>query len=165
MMVHPVTLKAVVTVESGGSVNAIHVNGLADNAQPHPKDATDAAVIAHRYIAAGQSVDLGLMQVNSKNLPGLGLSVEQVLDPCTNLHAGGTILAAFYAREAQRYGDDQRALIAALSDFNAGNEVAGIRNGYVAKYYAILPLSVLPSALRPIPASTNGHASDTEIWQ
>jgi type IV secretion system protein VirB1 len=165
LMVHPITLNAVVNVESGGGVNAIHVNGIADKDQPHARDAADAAVIAHRHIDAGRSVDLGLMQVNSKNLPGLGLSVEQVLEPCTNLHAGGAILAAFYTREAQRYGQGQRALMAALSDFNTGNDVAGIKSGYVAKYFTVPSLAVLSSVPRIVPVATSPHASDTEIWE
>ncbi len=162
LMVHPATLDAVVRVESHGYASAIHVNGINDKDQPRNLDSIGAAAIARRYIAAGRSVDLGLMQVNSRNLAGLNLTVEQVMDPCTNLHAGGTILAAFYSKAAQRYGQGQTALIAALSAFNTGDEWRGIRNGYVSKYYVVPAIAVVVAAA--IPAKVNRHASDTEVW-
>ena len=85
--VAPITLQAVVRVESGGNPLALNVNGI--RVQPPPaRDAREAARVAESYIARGYSVDIGLMQVNSRNLAALGTTVEQVLDPCTNLHAG-----------------------------------------------------------------------------
>ncbi len=84
--VAPATLEAVISVESGGNPLALNVNGLA--AQPPPaRDVPEAAPVAASFIARGYSVDLGLMQVNSRNLVELGLTVHQVLDPCTNNHA------------------------------------------------------------------------------
>ncbi|MGH7690699.1 MAG: hypothetical protein ACREN3_13915, partial [Gemmatimonadaceae bacterium] len=74
-------------------------------------------------------------QVNSANLPALGITVGQVLDPCANLRAGGTILTADYAAAVQRWGEGQGALQHALSAYNAGNFTRGFRNGYVARYY------------------------------
>src|SRR5487761_141797 len=114
----PATLEAVIAVESRGDPLALHVEGL--RRQPHPADAAEAARIAGVYIRAGYRVDLGLMQVNSANLPALGLSVGQVLDPCTNVGAGGTILTADYAAAAQRWGEGQEALRRALVAYNSG---------------------------------------------
>jgi len=90
----PVTLEAVIEVESRGDALAVHVNGQV--AQPHrPADAREAAMLARNYISQGYSVNLGLMQVNNRNLPALGYTVEEVLnDPCTNIRAGGAVLAA-----------------------------------------------------------------------
>ena len=69
--VAPVTLEAVIRVESGGNPWAINVNGL--RAQPAPAaSAAEAARMAESYILRGYSVDLGLMQVNSRNLVALG---------------------------------------------------------------------------------------------
>ncbi len=162
MMVHPVTLNAVVGVESGGRPAAIHVNGLA--VQPHPVDAADAAAIAHRYIAEGKTVDIGLMQVNSRNLADLNLTVEQVLDPCVNLHAGGAILARFYTAAAQRYGKGQLALAVALSGYNTGSDRRGLQNGYVARYYSVPSMEAAQRAAKVALVSTDRHASDTEVW-
>lgn len=164
LMVHPTTLDAVVRVESGNQPAAIHVNGISDKNQPHPLDSTDAATIARRHMAAGRSVDLGLMQVNSRNLTALGLTVEQALDPCTNLRAGGTILQSFYAAAVRRYGEGQQALAVALSGYNTGSEWRGLQNGYVSKYYVVPPIEQARVQARIIPVSTNKHASDTEVW-
>ena len=60
----PVTLEAVIRVESGGNPLAINVNGLP--VQPAPAaTVAEAAQIAESFILRGYSVDLGLMQVNS----------------------------------------------------------------------------------------------------
>ena len=89
--VAPATLEAVISVESGGNPFALNVNGL--SVQPPPaRDIREAAKVAASFIARGYSVDLGLMQVNSRNLVTLGLTLQQVLDPCTNIRGGATIL-------------------------------------------------------------------------
>jgi len=132
--VAPTTLQAVAAVESGGNPLAVNVNGI--HVQPPPaRDAREAAQVAESYIARGYSVDIGLMQVNSRNLAALGTTVEQVLDPCTNLHAAATILTADYAEAARTRGDGQPALQAALSAYNTGDFYRGFANGYVARYY------------------------------
>lgn len=132
--VAPVTLEAVMRVESGGNPLAVNVNHVA-GPQPRPATLAEAVATAQAYVARGYSVDLGLMQVNSRNLAALGLSVDQVLDPCTNLKAGGTILTANYADAVRSRGEGQGALQAALSAYNTGSFYRGFENGYVAKYY------------------------------
>lgn len=82
------------------------------------------------------------MQINSQNLKGLGLTVEQVLEPCHNLAAGSRILSRGYAGAVKRYGHGQDALRAALSAYNTGNYERGFHNGYVAKYYGKKGLQV-----------------------
>ena len=52
--VHPVTIDAVVRVESSGNALAIHVNGL-PGPQPHPLSVDDAVRIANLYISEGFS--------------------------------------------------------------------------------------------------------------
>jgi type IV secretion system protein VirB1 len=132
--VAPATLEAVISVESGGNPFALNVNGL--SVQPPPaRDIGEAAQVAASFIARGYSVDLGLMQVNSRNLVALGLTVQQVLDPCTNIRGGATILTADYAEAVRTRGEGQPALQAALSAYNTGDFYRGFANGYVAQYY------------------------------
>src|SRR5690606_28739596 len=93
------------------------------------------AALARQYIAAGYTVDMGLMQVNSANLPKLGYSVEDMFDTCKNLRAGSTVLTNFYTLARARYPDEQSALRAALSAYNTGSFTRGFSNGYVARYF------------------------------
>jgi type IV secretion system protein VirB1 len=143
-----VTLEAVIEVESRGDALALHVNGQAT--QPHrPADAREAAVLARNYIAQGYSVDLGLMQVNSRNLPALGYTVEEVLnDPCTNIRADAAVLTADYAAAVRVHGEGQAALQAALSAYNTGDFNRGFANGYVARYYATNGVPALAKNVR-----------------
>jgi type IV secretion system protein VirB1 len=130
--VAPSTLARVIQVESQGNPLAIHVNGVA--LEQKPRNAAEAAALARRYIAAGYSVDLGLMQVNSRNLERLGLTVAALLDPCENLAAGALVLTDFFLSAAPRYSAPQAALQAALSAYNTGSFRRGFENGYVARY-------------------------------
>lgn len=147
--VHPDTMAAVVRVESRGEPLALNVNKL--SRQPaKPRSVEEAAATARRYIARGHSVDLGLAQINSKNLRALGLSIEQVLDPCSNLRAGGRILSEAYRRAATAAAGEQEALREALSTYNTGSPVRGFLNGYVAKYYRE-PVAAPAPAPAPVP--------------
>jgi type IV secretion system protein VirB1 len=157
----PVTLDALIDVESRGDPLALYVNGSA--AQPrHAADAKEAAVVARNYIAQGYSVDLGLMQVNSRNLAELGYTVEQVLDdPCANIRAGATVVAGDYAAAVRVHGDGQAALRAALSAYNTGDFRRGFVNGYVARYY---PPAIIPALTNPL-SSKAGAAVKHEVRQ
>lgn len=159
--VAPQTIAAIIQVESGGNQYALGVNGPIGK-RPHPKNVQETANLARYYISKGYSVDLGLMQINSRNLPGLGYTIEQVLEPCNNLRAGSRILSRGYAGAAKRFGPGQDALRAALSAYNTGNYERGFQNGYVVKYYcgngvrvivkAPPPARILASAKKPVSA-------------
>ncbi|MDZ4055051.1 MAG: conjugal transfer protein, partial [Phenylobacterium sp.] len=90
----------------------------------------------------------------SGNLDRLGLTVEQVFEPCLNLTAAGRILADGYAWARQRRSDDQAGLRAALSIYNTGSPTRGLHNGYVAKVLRAAQQPVdAPQAPRQEPAS------------
>jgi type IV secretion system protein VirB1 len=126
--VAPETLLSVVHVESRFDPLAIGVNGkprvAVSAATPR-----EAAAKASALIAAGRSVDLGLAQINSKNLGWLDLSVADAFDPCRNLAAASKVLQAGYESGAEA----QPALRRALSRYNTGDARRGFANGYVAK--------------------------------
>jgi|GEM_PF-1103151 len=132
--VAPETIAAIIQVESGGNAFALGVNGPI-NKRPRPQTIQETTSLARYYMSLGYSVDLGLMQINSNNLAGLGYSVEEILDPCNNIRAGSRILSRGYAGAVKRFGPGQDALRAALSAYNTGNYEQGFKNGYVAKYY------------------------------
>ena len=164
--VAPITLQAVIEVESGGNPLAIHVNGI--EAQPVAFDVMGAVQLAESYIGRGYSVDLGLMQVNSRNLRALGISLFEAFHPCTNISAGATILSADYANASHLRGPGQAALQAALSAYNTGDFYRGFANGYVARYYgrSALASTVMGSHVPRLaaPAVPNPFTASTSIY-
>lgn len=124
---------SVVKVESGFNPLAINVNGAAD--PPPPKDRSEAIRTAERLIRQGHSVDLGLGQINSRNLGWLGLSIAEAFDPCRNLAAAAKVLEHGFVGAA-RSAPQQQALRMAFSAYNTGDYGRGFRNGYVAKVEA-----------------------------
>ena len=132
--VHPRTTQQIIAIESQGNALAIHVNGEGSK-QYRPQRADEAARLARELISQGRSVDLGLMQVNSKNLKRLGLTPSDALDPCKNIKAGTQILKESYGRAEAALGPGQEALKAAVSAYNSGNFRTGFDNGYVGKFY------------------------------
>lgn len=147
-MVDPKTLTAIVRTESSFQQLAIGINGGAKLAR-QPATKKEATATAKWLIARGYSIDMGLAQINSTNLPRMGLSVEDVFDPCKNLNAAGTILQAAY-KKARKAGQDERtALHSALSAYNTGSFTRGLANGYVRKVVG----NMTNSNIRPAPVS------------
>lgn len=121
----PVTLAAIVQQESGGDPLAMHDNTSGKSYRP--ASVAEAARIARELIARGHSVDIGLAQINSRNLPRLGLGVDQVLDPCANLRAAQTVLMEGWMRS----GD----LRATLSAYNTGQLHSPVGMAYGEKVF------------------------------
>jgi type IV secretion system protein VirB1 len=160
--VSPVTLAAIVKVESHGAPLALHVNGLR-GPQPKARDAKEAAGIAEGFIARGYSVDVGLTQTNSRNLPALGLTVAQALDPCANIRAGGAILAADYGRAVAIWGEGQTALRAALRMYNTGRFDRGW--AYLARYgVPALDTGARVTRAAAGPARPNPYTANQDVY-
>ena len=128
--VAPETVLAIIQTESSGEQFALNVNGGKQPARQ--TNAADAAATARRYVAAGYSVDLGLGQINSRNMRWLGLTWDTVFDPCTNVAALARVLTTNY-NSVKAGRDPQTALRVALSMYNTGSQTRGFHNGYVAK--------------------------------
>jgi type IV secretion system protein VirB1 len=126
------TMSSIVAVESGGDPLAIHDNTT--NADYRPASPSAATALASGLIGLGHSVDLGLAQINSTNLPRLGLSARTVFDPCTNMRAGATILSEAYGLARSNFGPGQFALRRAIGAYNTGSLSRGDR--YIASVVA-----------------------------
>lgn len=153
--VAPATLLAVARTESGLDPLAIGVNG-ARSRRPQPSTAAEAVAAARSLVASGRDIDLGLAQINIRNLARLGLSIEAAFDPCRNLAAAGKVLREGYARGRARHGPGQAALRVALSVYNTGHAERGFANGYVARVVAkagarMPPAPTAPPAPHPQP--------------
>ncbi len=141
--VAPETVLAIILTESRGLPFALNVNG--GRQPPRQTNAANAAATARRFVAAGYSVDLGLGQINSRNIRWLGLTWETVFDPCTNVAALGKVMTSNYnAVKAGR--DPQAALRLALSMYNTGSRSRGFHNGYVAKVVRNAGVANTPSS-------------------
>lgn len=131
-LVHVDTLAAVARTES--RFNPLAIGDTTTGRTHSPATPAEAVATATALLAQGHSLDLGLMQVNSANLPGLGLTIADAFDPCRSIAAGARVLADGYERAPEE--DAQRALVRALSRYNTGSPVRGVANGYVAKVQA-----------------------------
>ena len=146
--VAPQTLAAIVRTESQFRPFAIGVNkGFRLVRQPISRE--EAVVTAKWLIANGYNIDLGLGQINHKNLARTGLTVEDAFDPCKNLAAAATILGENYSSAKRIIQGEQQALQAALSAYNTGSFSRGFSNGYVQKVlYNAGEISVAEPAAR-----------------
>jgi type IV secretion system protein VirB1 len=118
------TIAVIVEVESERNPWVINDNTTKKSYKFISKE--EAVAKAEELITQGNNIDLGLAQINSYNLPKLNLTAGQVLEPCTNLKAGSTILKGFYFQAKERFSDNQQALFHALSAYNTGS----LYNGY-----------------------------------
>lgn len=152
--VAPATITAIVQTESRGNDLAINVNGLGRKVA-QPASVTKAIEVARFYVAKGYSVDLGLGQINSRNMKALGLTWETVFEPCTNIAAAGAVISGNYHSVSAGL-HPQRALRIALSMYNTGSQSRGFSNGYVGRVVGnagfsdgIQPVSVKVGTLTP----------------
>jgi len=150
--VAPPTLLAIGQVESGLDPLVIGVNGLSPRRLSFKTPAT-AASAARQLIARGANIDLGLGQINVRNLARLGLSVEGAFDPCRNLTASAEVLVAGYLRAAPGVGQEQEGLRTALSYYNTGGPDRGFANGYVARVTTAAG-RIVPALGAPYPPPT-----------
>jgi type IV secretion system protein VirB1 len=127
----PEAILSIVSVESAFDPLAIDVNHVG---RFRADTAVAAATIATRWMSAGYSVDLGLAQINSKNLGWTGLSIARAFDPCANLAAAAKVLQLSYA-EASREAQGFDAISRTFSLYNSGNTITGFRNNYVARVW------------------------------
>ena len=128
------TIQQIMQIVSSGNILAINVNGV--NKKFEPQNQKEAAQIVREYIAAGYTVDVGLMQINSSNFAKLGYQnrIEALFEPCNNIAAGEQVFLDFYQQSSKIYTDSKQALLAAVSAYNTGDFKKGFRNGYVAKF-------------------------------
>jgi type IV secretion system protein VirB1 len=120
-------LEAVAAKESRFDPLALHNNTR--KMTVYAKDLASAVLLARKWMNAGDSVDLGLMQIHTSNLTPLGLTVERAFDPCASLGAGAAILRAAYDKGSTP-AEREAALLIAYSRYNTGRTLDGVINGY-----------------------------------
>jgi type IV secretion system protein VirB1 len=137
--VHPTTLSAIISNESGHNPFAI---GVVDGRlERQPKNIKEAVATAESLEKQGFNFSVGVMQINRYNLSPLKLTYESAFEPCNNLRGGAQILNKCYVKASEVRNNSQDALRAAFSCYYSGNFQTGFRseNGklsYVQKVVA-----------------------------
>jgi type IV secretion system protein VirB1 len=159
-------LAAIAIHESGGDplvigVNADRARGL-PAAAIHPATPQEAAARAAALLVQGRSIDLGLMQINSGQLAGHGLTLEAAFDACRSMAAG-----------ADHYADDVRAVWnLAHRRYNTGSTDRGA--AYAASVEQVLnrvrtqqpglPVASAPSSMPQQPPAPPLCAPAWDAW-
>lgn len=141
-LIHPITMGAIISVESGGNPYAVSINypqALAARGRSipeiavQPRSVAEASRLVDSLTREGFSTSLGLAQISTEHLEEFGLSYMQLFDPCTNLKLAERILL----RCKQQVGGTaaaaapQQLIARTLSCYNSGNDTLGLSNGYV----------------------------------
>nr|WP_276589271.1 lytic transglycosylase domain-containing protein [Sphingomonas sp. GM_Shp_2] len=164
-----------VVTESGGDALRININ---KGPRVRVRSIAEGAAVVRRYIASGSTVDVGLAQINSMNFARLGVTIEEVFEPCANLRLASLILQRSFA-VASRYYAGIDAISATYSLYNTGRLTRGFRNGYVGRLWSsakslgtidrapVLPGGGADAADAPFPApvSPTSRANDWVVGQ
>jgi type IV secretion system protein VirB1 len=157
-----VLMEKIVAVESAGSVLALHLNSGEDELVRQPADVQEAVAMARWLLRHGYNFDAGMAQVNSSNFQRLGLSPENLFQPCTNLRAGAKVLDECLARARARLGEGPLAEQGALSCYNTGTLSRGVRNGYVAAVLYAMGAAAHRAASADSAPEQRGQATGTD---
>ncbi len=160
--VSPVTLAALVAQESGGWPWTLDDDSTGESFALTTR--REAITLARSLIARGDSVDLGLAQINSRNLRWLGLDVRQALNPCTNLRAAQTVLLEGWTRSGGRLRQTLSLYHSGAPDDHAGRrysaEVFRRSDGKTSRGRTVIP--AIPGGRMVLwhpafPATPGGH--------
>lgn len=145
-------VEALIEVESRRVIHALNVNVPKGQPRPayiEPTNVTESAAVAVDMLSQGYSVDVGLMQVNSKNLARFGIPIGQAYEPCTNIRAGTQVYIEFAARVSgmtEAFPTDLARLQGTISSYNTGSPWRGFKNGYVERVMHYLKFGVDPAS-------------------
>lgn len=129
------TMLAIIQTESKGNPLAIGLNN-GHKLKYQPLSEIQARNWVLYLEEHGYNFDVGLAQINIKNIHKYGYRAVDVLDPCTNLKLASNVLKKSYFKARSTSASDNEALVKTISAYNTGNYRSGIYNGYVHKVYA-----------------------------
>lgn len=121
------TLQALIKTESSMNPLAIAVVG---GKVKQPSTLSDALALVKELESQGSNYSLGLGQINVKNFNRLGVTAEDMFEPCKNLQASEHILKECFVKAQKEEKSEGRQLGDALSCYYSGNEKTGYK-GYV----------------------------------
>lgn len=156
--IDPSTMRSIVQVESSVNPYAIGIDTPGLRLARQPKSREEAVVTAQWLHDNGYRYGAGWAQISHQNFARLGLTPENVFDPCLNLQVSQKILIDDYQiAQASAKADAVSPVLITLSRYNTGDNDRGFRNGYVEKVIKAASKSK-PSAT-PSP-SASGASTD-----
>ena len=126
------TMVAIVKTESRGNTLAIGLNH-GKHLLYGAKDFKQASAWVDYLERHNYDFDIGLAQINIRNVHKYGYMAHDMLDPCKNLNLAGVILGKNYKNAKLNSANSKEALYKAISAYNTGNFHSGFNNGYVYK--------------------------------
>ncbi len=126
------TMLAIIKTESRFNTWAINLN-RGHHLRYSAKSVIQAMAWVDYLEAHNYDFDVGLGQVNIRNVHKYGYKAREALDPCINLRIAGQILQRNYHQARKVSANSKEALYKAISAYNTGNYHSGFHNGYVQK--------------------------------
>lgn len=127
------TMLAIIKTESNYNPLAININNKGQRLLYQAKNIDQATKWVNYLENNNYNFDVGIAQVNIKNIHKYGYHARNMLDPCLNLQVAAHILQKNYTAAKQKSTNTQDALYKAISAYNTGNFRSGFSNGYVKK--------------------------------
>ncbi len=126
-------MESIIYVESKGNQYAINVN-KGDHLTRQPYNYIEAIGWVNYLEKNNYNFDVGIAQINIKNIHKYGLRGIDALNPCVNLELANIILVNDYilVRKTFKYN----LVLNTLSIYNSGNYITGYKNGYIKKILA-----------------------------
>lgn len=129
--VSPTTMCAIVKTESNFNPLALNLNNRGKHLGFQAKNLNQATAWAKYLEEHGYNFDVGLGQINIKNIHKYGYHASDLLEPCLNLKLAAHILQHNYTSAKSTSTNSSTALYMAISAYNTGNYHTGFSNGYV----------------------------------
>ena len=127
------TMLAIIKTESNFNPLALNLNDKRKHLSYPATNLKQATAWAQYLERHGYNFDVGLGQINIKNIHKYGYHAEDLLEPCLNLKVAGYILQQNYINAKSSSNNSKSALYMAISAYNTGNYRAGFSNGYVSR--------------------------------
>lgn len=165
---HRSIMSAIVKVESGGNPWAMNINSKSGQRLLYQaKTLEQAQAWVRWFVANNYNIDIGIAQINIKNIQKAKMDPVDFLDPCINLRMAGQILKGNYDTASKSSYSTDDAIKKAISAYNTGNFRYGFTNGYVgkvmAKYYGQPIKKDVSYAMTPPISTGNGSATNNSV--